>query len=155
WRESRQPVRNPLQSFSWNSPEDDDRLVDELVQALETKQKEPVRDEGPRIEPAGGAVDLASEFYVVRPTDEAFRQAVTRWDSIILVKGARQMGKTSLLARGLHQAREAGARVALSDFQKLSLKDLESAESFFLALGGLLVDQLELKALPETNWEKR
>ena len=155
WPEALRPFLDPLQSFSWNSPEDDDRLVDELVQALETKQKEPLRDEGPRIEPAGGAVDLASEFYVVRPTDEGFRQAVTRWDSIILVKGARQMGKTSLLARGLHQAREAGARVALSDFQKLSLQNLQSAESFFQALGGFLADQLDLDVLPDATWDKR
>jgi hypothetical protein len=155
WPETLQPFLDPVQSFSWDSPEDDDRLVSELVRALEATPKDPSRDARPRIEPAGGAVDLGSKFYIVRPTDEAFRQAVTRWDSIVLVKGARQMGKTSLLARGLHQAREAGARVALSDFQKLSLQDLESAESFFLALGGFLADQLDLDVLPDAAWDKR
>jgi len=155
WPQALQPFLDPLQSFSWDSPKDDERLVDELVRALETTNQELLREDKPRIEPAGGAVDLSSQFYVVRPTDEAFRQAVTRWDSIILVKGARQMGKTSLLARGLHQAREAGARVALSDFQKLSLQNFESAESFFLALGGFLADQLDLDALPDVTWDKR
>ena len=155
WPPALQPFLDPLPGFSWNSPTDDDHLVSELVRALETTHNELLRDDKPRIEPAGGAVDLSSQFYIVRPTDEAFRQAVTRWDSIILVKGARQMGKTSLLARGLHQAREAGARVALSDFQKLSLQNLESAESFFLALGGFLADQLDLDALPDATWDKR
>ena len=155
WPDSLRPFLDPLQSFSWNSPADDDGLVTELVRALEATNTEAVRVEHPQIEPAGGAVDLASEFYIVRPTDEAFRQAVTRWDSIILVKGARQMGKTSLLARGLHQAREAGAHVALSDFQKLSVQNLESAESFFLALGGFLADQLDLDVLPDATWDKR
>jgi serine/threonine protein kinase len=155
WPEALQPFVEARLALSWHAPADDERLVNELVRGLEATHRGPVLTIRPKLEPAGGAVDLASQFYVVRPTDEAFRQAVTRWDSIVLVKGARQMGKTSLLARGLHEARQAGARVALSDFQKLSLKDLESAESFFLALGGLLVDQLELKALPETNWEKR
>ena len=49
-------------------------------------------------------------------------------DSIVLVKGARQMGKTSLLARGLQQAREAGARVVLTDFRSSTPPHLESAE---------------------------
>jgi serine/threonine protein kinase len=155
WPEALRPFLDSVQSFSWGSAEDDDHLVGELVRALEGTPQDGSRDSRPRIEPAGGAVDLSSEFYVVRPTDEAFRQAVTRWDSIVLVKGARQMGKTSLLARGLHQARESGARVALSDFQKLSLQDLESAESFFLALGGFLADQLDLDVLPDATWDKR
>ena len=47
---------------------------------------------------------LDSQFYVVRPADDEFLTAITRGDSIVLVKGARQMGKTSLLARGLQQA---------------------------------------------------
>jgi len=155
WPEALQPFLDSVPSFSWDSPEDDNRLVGEIVRALEAAPKEVCRDSQQRIEPAGGAVDLSSEFYVVRPTDEAFRQAVTRWDSIVLVKGARQMGKTSLLARGLHQARQAGARVALSDFQKLSLQDLESAEAFFIALGGFLADQLDLDVLPDAGWDKR
>jgi hypothetical protein len=45
--------------------------------------------------------------------------------------------------------------VALSDFQKLSLENLASAEAFFLALGGFLADQLELDVLPETLWDTR
>jgi hypothetical protein len=160
WPEAMRPFLDPLESFSWEGAEDDDRLVEKIIRSLETTLKEPAPNarpiiRTPRIEPAGGAVDLGSEFYIVRPTDEGFRDAITRWDSIVLVKGARQMGKTSLLARGLHQARQSGARVALSDFQKLSLQSLESAESFFMALGGFLADQLGLDALPDVSWDKR
>ena len=73
-----------------------------------------------KLEPVGGAVPLDSQFYVVRATDEEFQTAIARQDSIVLVKGARQMGKTSLLARGLQQARQAGTQVVLTDFQKLN-----------------------------------
>ena len=52
------------------------------------------------------------------------------------MKGPRQVGKTSLLARGLHQAREAGARVVLTDLQKLDPEQLASAD----ALAGLEPD---------------
>ena len=41
------------------------------------------------------------KVYVVRPTDAQFRAAIQRRDSIVPVKGARQVGKTSLPARGL------------------------------------------------------
>jgi hypothetical protein len=156
WPEPLQPYLGQLAELSWDGPQDDEEFVSELSRALEmTPQTAFLYGPPPKLEPAGGAVDLGSRFYVVRPTDEAFREAVTRWDSIVLVKGARQMGKTSLLARGLEQARQAGARVALSDFQKLSLENLASAEAFFLALGGFLADQLELDVLPETLWDTR
>ena len=59
---------------------------------------------------------MDSTFYIVRPTDEAFAEAIARRDSIVLVKGARQIGKTSLLARGLQHARHVGAKVVLTDF---------------------------------------
>src|SRR5688572_10697247 len=68
------------------------------------------------IESIGGAVPLDSAFYIVRPADEEFRAAIARQDSIVLIKGARQMGKTSLLARGLQQERQAGSKVVLTDF---------------------------------------
>ncbi len=107
------------------------------------------------IEPAGGAVPLDSRFYIVRPADEEFRTAIGRQDSIVLLKGARQVGKTSLLARGLQQARQAGAKVVLTDLQKLSADDLTSAESFYLALADLIADQLDLDVVPEDVWNAR
>src|SRR5207245_2692151 len=58
-------------------------------------------------EAPGGAVPLDSPFYIERRTDGEFREAIRRQDSIVLVKGPRQVGKTSLLARGLQGAREA------------------------------------------------
>jgi AAA domain-containing protein/protein kinase-like protein len=107
------------------------------------------------LESVGGAVPLHSRFYVVRPADQQFESAIQRRDSIVLVKGARQMGKTSLLARGLQRARESGARVVLTDFQKLNAAHLGSIEAFFLTLGEFLADRLDLSALPSDQWDKR
>ncbi|MBS1808310.1 MAG: protein kinase [Acidobacteria bacterium] len=114
----------------------------------------PVQHSHP-LEPAGGAVPLDSHFYIVRPADDEFRTAIGRQDSIVLLKGARQVGKTSLLARGLQQARQAGAKVVLTDLQKLSADDLVSAESFYLALADLIADQLDLDVVPEDVWNTR
>jgi AAA-like domain len=91
----------------------------------------------------------------VRPTDAEFRAAIARKDSIVLVKGARQMGKTSLLARGLHQARSAGSRVLLTDFQLLSAAHLESADALLLGLAEWIAAQLDLDVSPEEVWNPR
>jgi serine/threonine protein kinase len=108
---------------------------------------------GALLEPVGGAVPLESRFYVVRPTDEKLRAAIARQDSIVLVKGARQVGKTSLLARGLEQARAAGAKVVLTDFQNLSPADLESFEKLLRSCADAFADQLDLDVSPQEFWK--
>jgi DNA-binding winged helix-turn-helix (wHTH) protein len=113
---------------------------------------ETIRDD---LEPVGGAVPLDSEFYIARPTDHEFRAAIARRDSIVLVKGARQVGKTSLLARGLQEAREADARVVLTDFQKLTADYLESIESLLLAMAASFADQLDLDVFLDQTWNRR
>lgn len=104
------------------------------------------------IGPVSGALPLNSPFYISRPTDGEFLSAIARHDSIILLKGARQVGKTSLLARGLQQARQWGAKVILTDFQDLNAVYLESVEKFFLMLSEVIAEQLELKTPPNALW---
>jgi serine/threonine protein kinase len=105
------------------------------------------------LEPVGGAVPLDSGFYVVRATDDKFRAAIARQDSIVLVKGARQVGKTSLLARGLDQARQSGAMVVLTDLQNLSAEALGSAENLLLSFAECFADQLDLNVFPADVWK--
>jgi len=107
----------------------------------------------PAVEPVGGAVPLDSPFYVERRADAELQRAILRRDSIVLLKGPRQVGKTSLLARGLQQAREAGAGVVLSDFQKLTEAHLATAETLFLALAEAIVDELELDLSVRERWK--
>jgi hypothetical protein len=146
---------SPINYAIWTKPEDDRRLIEELKAAL--REAPPQNSAVPlkRLEPAGGAVPLDSKFYIVRPADEEFHAAIARRDSIVLVKGARQMGKTSLLARGLQQARESGAKVVLTDFQKLTEAHLSSSTEFFLAIAQMIADQLDLDLLPEETWNPR
>lgn len=107
------------------------------------------------LEPIGGAVPLGSTFYVVRPTDAEFHAAIARRDSIVLVKGAHQVGKTSLLARGLQQGREAGSQVVLTHFQVFNAAHLESAETLLLALADTIAEQLDLDVRPADVWDTR
>lgn len=107
------------------------------------------------LEGVGGAVPLDSAFYLRRSVDDELETAITQRDSIMLIKGARQMGKTSLLARGLAHARQNGARTAFVDLQKLNATNLESASSFYLTLCETLADQLDLDTLPSDVWDER
>ena len=100
----------------------------------------------------GGAVPLASENYVTRAVDAQFYAALERQEAIVLLKGARQVGKTSLLARGLHVARQRGTQVAILDFQSLGSDVLASAESLYRAMAESLCEQLDLSTPPESHW---
>lgn len=150
-----------LQYGVWNGPEDDEALLKHLLDSLESQTfivgTAPRQNRQPAVnlEAVGGAVPLESQFYIGRETDDEFYAAIARQDSIVLVKGARQMGKTSLLARGLQQAREAGAKVVLTDFQKLNAVHLETIETLFITLGEMLADQLDLEVFPDDVWNSR
>jgi serine/threonine protein kinase len=108
--------------------------------------------EQPTLETVGGAVPLDSPFYLERPADEEFHRALERHDSIVSVKGARQMGKTSLLARGLQQARLTGHRVILTDFQDFNESSMATVKDFYLALGASLEEELGLDVSLSATW---
>lgn len=104
------------------------------------------------IEPPGGALPLHSPLYISRPADDEFCKAIARGDSIVLVKGARQVGKTSLLARGLEAARVLGATVLLIDFQHFGAEAFESSAKLLSAMAELIAYQIELPAQPHQSW---
>ncbi len=86
------------------------------------------------IEPSGGAVPANSTFYIERSCDELVRQALHRQEPTVLVQGARQSGKTSLLLRSLNRFSKAEARVAMTDLQVLNRSQVSNAEAFCRAL---------------------
>lgn len=162
--ESLAHLTDPAYFKVWSGPQDTGRLAREVAQCLgefATGAARPLPKSKPglpgtlTIEPTGGAVALGSSFYIERGPDEDLREAIARNDSIVLLKGARQMGKTSMLARGLQFAREHGARAAFTDFQKLGARDLENASSFYLALAESLADQLDFPVAPQDAWDAR
>lgn len=104
-------------------------------------------------EPLCGALQVHSPFYVSRPMDDQFYTALSRQDSLVLIKGARQMGKTSLLAQGLHHARTAGRQVVWTDLQTLNASHLSSLDRLYQTLARMLADQLGIPLRPEQHWD--
>jgi DNA-binding winged helix-turn-helix (wHTH) protein len=102
--------------------------------------------------PPVGALPLHSPLYITRTTDDEFHKAISRHDSFVLVKGARQVGKTSLLARGLQRVRETGGTVLLTDFQHFTADAFVNIEKLLLTLAELIADQLDLEARPNQTW---
>ena len=128
------------------------RFVPEVKILREGPSRRSVTDSEDLIEPPGGALPLHSILYISRSTDDEFCHAIARHDSIVLVKGARQVGKTSLLARGLEAARLVGAQVLLIDFQHFGPAAFESADKLLLAMAELIAHQIELSSAPHEKW---
>lgn len=130
-------------------------LAQELVRTPRNQPVSPstqVATERLLFESASGAVPLDSTYYITREVDQAFHWAVARRESILLLTGPRQTGKTSLLARGLQEARAAGSRVVLTDLQSFSAAEFADSSTFFIALAGTLADQLNFPVWPRDVW---
>jgi hypothetical protein len=146
-------VLDGIQYASWGTSRDNESLVAQIAESLRCPQKP--YSWHLKLEAVGGAVPLDSKFYIVRPTDKDFSEAIARRDSIVLIKGARQMGKTSLMARGLQEARKTGAKVILTDLQKLNASHLESVDKFLLTLAESIAEQLDTEGSPSDVWHPR
>ncbi len=174
-------ILDPIQYFLWEGEQDNLGLATELAEALKHLPERPpeavpqveatpqapattVEPPSPRaaaaarppaLESIGGAVPLDSAFYVARPVDAELQASISKRDSIVLIKGARQMGKTSLLARGLQFAREQGIQAVSTDLQKFNADSFRSVNNLYLAMAESIADQLELATMPADMWETR
>ncbi|MGV3614169.1 MAG: AAA-like domain-containing protein [Fimbriimonas sp.] len=134
---------NGLNFSFWHGPEDDARVADEVLSALAEAPK-PTGSDLP-LEPVGGAVPPDSPFYETRSSDAEFTQALLASESIILVRGPRQIGKTSLIGQGAKLARANRWRSVSTDFQKLSSSHMATDEGFYRLLAATLARQLKFK----------
>lgn len=155
-------ILDPIQYTLWRGPHDDQQMLSELLASLRTppprreielpKPPPPAAPLGP-LEPPWGAVPLKSRFYVERPTDSAFFSTLEDNVGIVLVKGPRQVGKTSLLARGLQRARASGFETVVTDLQALNTSHLESIDTLFQALCRMIAEQLGIKFRLNEVWD--
>ncbi|MCP3064823.1 AAA-like domain-containing protein [Myxococcus sp. K38C18041901] len=102
-----------------------------------------------------GAMDTESAFYVVRDADSTVMKAVSqKQGTTVTIKGARQMGKSSLLMRGLAGALAANKRVAYLSLQEFDSPSLTNPDLFFQRFCSSLGDQLGLADQVGAYWQK-
>ncbi len=138
-----------LQQANWTGPHDDQPLVEEVLHAIAAPGPKLVDLE---LEPVGGAMPLDSKFYIERETDASFIRAVERREALVLIKGPRQVGKTSLLSRALQRARDDGERVVLTDFQALNEGDFADITSFYKGLCALMLRRMGQRVPSSEFW---
>jgi hypothetical protein len=93
---------------------------------------EPHSNFDPRLilEAPGGLVDLESPFYIERRGDARLKRELSRAGTTTTIRAPRQMGKTSLLMRGVEYARQQGSPVLFFDFQMIDPTCLRSLDTF-------------------------
>jgi DNA-binding winged helix-turn-helix (wHTH) protein len=105
--------------------------------------------------PVRGALPLQSRYYMERPVDRDVKDAVAAGDSVVLIKGPRQTGKTSLLVRVVEQARRSGVQTIFTDFQKFNLAHLGSVETFLPKLAENIAEQAGVEVDFTESWSSR
>jgi len=98
------------------------------------------------LEAPGGAVKLRDRFYIEREVDGRLKREIMKPGTTTTIRAARQTGKSSLLVRGVHHARESGARVVYLDLQRVDSDHLTSPTAFLRYLAELVVRELRLDA---------
>jgi hypothetical protein len=102
----------------------------------------------------GGAVKLRDKLYIERSADAQLKEQIISWGTTTTIRAPRQTGKTSLLMRGIHYAREHGAEVVFLDLQSFGRDSLASLELFLREIASSICDELDLdEAAVEQAWD--
>jgi hypothetical protein len=101
-----------------------------------------------------GALPLDSPFYVRRDADSDVENLVLTKGSTAIVKGPRQVGKSSLLARALRHAMRSGRPGVYIDFQLIDERHFKSLGSVFWHVASRISRALQTKAKPSDIWNR-
>ena len=98
-----------------------------------------------KLEKPEGTMTPRSEFYVERSEDGVALEAIAEEGVTLTIKGARQMGKSSLLMRVIEAGIQAGKQAVFLDFQMFDRDTLHRADDFFYQFCLWLTDALEFE----------
>lgn len=156
-----------LQHVVWQDPADDAQVLDTVLTAAcrregagETEvdhsaglgapaadglRPRPSVDRTALLRPTG-TLKLDDRYYIQRPADAAIARVAASNGETLVIKGARQVGKSSLLVRYVSACRQAGKRVAFVDFQAMSDAQLSDYPAFLQRVLSVLLRRLDLPA---------
>jgi hypothetical protein len=129
-------ILNPIQHLEWESIEEGERKIEQLWRAIRTAAASSTEKQ----------IDAPSEeeTYVERECDGELDNAIRQRERLIIIRGARQIGSTSLIARSLRKAKQSGAKVLYTDFQAFNHDQLASVDQMYRALAEWADETLDL-----------
>lgn len=163
---------NPLQWALWDKETDTPRLIAELQRAVsggslpskitETQAAPPTKDEIPTafanmpprdLGSPEGTMPYQSPFYIERETDHEALQSLREMKGLTVIKGSRQMGKSSLLNRLIAEANVINIKTAFIDFQMIENSAISNADIFYRQFCSLLSWELGVEDRVEEFWK--
>ena len=125
---------------------DQTRALEALAEVLRSQEGNPISAASTAVlSYPSGAVKLDDLFYIERDVDLELAEALKMPGETITIRGPRQVGKTSLLTRGIHQGqRRFGARVVYFDLQGAGEEATATLDTFLHTLAILIFDELNL-----------
>lgn len=103
--------------------------------------------------PGIAALRLESPFYVERQTDADAKEELLKPGVTIRLKGSRQTGKTSLLARLYQHAIDNNHPIIYLDFQDLDADHFKDLGTLLHHLAERIADEQQTKGSPSTYWQ--
>ncbi len=147
-----------LQYAQWHDDKDSSALMRSLTEALAGQvpstsvpltRPESWRADLPppyaaKLPPSGGTLAFDDPSYLSRPSDATALTLARQPGQTLIIRGPRQMGKSSLLMRTVAAAADSGKRVALLDFQLLDDHTKRGSGRFFRRLMSWMSEELDL-----------
>lgn len=115
------------------------------VVAADERRPRPSVDRTALLRPTG-TLRLDDRFYAERPADESIARVASSKGETLVIKGSRQVGKSSLLVRYIAACKEAGKRVVFVDLQGMSDAQLADYPAFLQRLLCVVLRRLDLPA---------
>ncbi len=102
-----------------------------------------------------GPVPLDSPFYILRPpVEELVYKEITKPGALIRIKGAKEMGKSSLMLRIVDYAKTLGYQIVAIDFQQFDADCLNNLDRFLRSFCLQVTKQLNLEPNLDEYWDE-
>ncbi len=136
------------------SPSSDPSEISSTAPSVAAESKgAPLPAADPRLVLETGTIRLDSPFYVRRREDDVVERCLAQPGSTIVVKGPRQSGKSSLLARAHALSKRAGRRSVYLDFQTFDESQLASLGATLQTLARRIARTLKTVVQPTDVWD--
>jgi hypothetical protein len=108
----------------------------------------------PGVELETGTVKPDSPFYVKRKSDREIIEQIQKKGTTVIVKGPRQMGKSSLLVRAQAEAKKQQQQCCYLDFQFIDQSHLTGLDTLFQYLARKICRVFKTTVKPDDCWDE-